>query len=67
MARTWIGPTRGSILGPVPTVQDKEVSMSEQEKSADEQEKSDKGTINDPLTQTDADAPKQAWQGESEG
>lgn len=47
--------------------------MSEQEndatrsEAADEQEKSDNDTINDPLTQTDADAPKAAWQGESEG
>jgi len=46
--------------------------MSEQEsdatrsEAAGEQEKSDKGTINDPLTQTDADAPKKSWSGGSE-
>ncbi len=33
---------------------------------SDSDEEQQEGTINDPLTQTDADAPKKSWSGGSE-
>ena len=44
--------------------------MSDQGNGTDEPDAADegtKGTINDPLTRSDADAPQEKWQGGSEG
>jgi len=53
----------------VARAREKEESMSDQGNGTDEPDAADegtKGTINDPLTRSDADAPQEKWQGGSE-